>query len=58
MTAHLPITIGDNSFAEFDEFCKKEGLSDFFLVADKNTFCILGERVLRAIEEQDLNIQQ
>jgi len=54
----MPITIGDTAVEEFLEFCRKGGYRKFLLVADSNTFRVLGERVLKAIQSQNWDVIQ
>jgi glycerol-1-phosphate dehydrogenase [NAD(P)+] len=53
---HMPIYVGDKAIQEFIRFCKQAGYSQFFLIADENTFKVLGERVLQAIQKQGWNV--
>ena len=53
----MPIYLGDKAIEEFITFCKKEGFQRFFLVADENTFSVLGRDVLQAIESQGWDVK-
>jgi len=56
LNEHMPIYVGDRAVEEFIKFCKEKGYEKFLLVADKNTFRVLGESVHRAIKEQGWDI--
>jgi glycerol-1-phosphate dehydrogenase [NAD(P)+] len=46
---HPEVYIGKNALDEFLGFIHREGYNAFFLVCDKNTFPVLGERILKLI---------
>lgn len=49
---HMPIYVGDQAVEEFIRFCKEKNQRKFLLVADKNTWRALGERVYQVLEER------
>jgi glycerol-1-phosphate dehydrogenase [NAD(P)+] len=57
MAENLPIYMGDKAIGEFIAFCKKEGFKKFFLIADENTFGVLGKHALQAMESQDWDVE-
>ncbi len=52
MTAIAPIIVGKEAIAELLAYCQQHNLRDLVLVADRNTYAALGERVERALREQ------
>ena len=58
MNDHMPIYIGNQAIAEFVNFCKKEKLSKYFLIADENTFQVLGKTVREAVLAQGWDLTQ
>lgn len=56
MNDHMPIYVGEHAVENFVDFCRKSQYSRFYLIADENTFPILGERVLRALKEQGWDV--
>ena len=53
----IPVTIDENALEALLQFCKARGLTDFLLVADGNTFPVLGERVQAALQGAGLNVK-
>ena len=53
----IPVTIGENALEALMQFCKDRGLTDFLLVADGNTFPVLGEKVQAALQGGGLNVK-
>jgi glycerol-1-phosphate dehydrogenase [NAD(P)+] len=49
MTTIDPIYIGDDAINQLIAYCEREGLKQFVLIADTNTFRVLGERVESAL---------
>ena len=56
MNDHMPIYVGDQAIEAFIQFCKKGNHSHFFLIADQNTFKVLGKRVLQSLQEQGWDV--
>jgi glycerol-1-phosphate dehydrogenase [NAD(P)+] len=56
MNDHMPIYIGDNAIEECISFCKEKGFKDYYLIADRNTFSVIGERVAQALREQSWDV--
>ena len=53
----IPVTIGENALEAMLQFCKRRDLTNFLLVADGNTFPVLGERVQAALQGAGLNVK-
>ena len=53
----IPVFIGDNALEPLLQFCNERGLTNFMLVADNNTFPVLGERVQTALQARGLNVK-
>jgi glycerol-1-phosphate dehydrogenase [NAD(P)+] len=53
----IHVYIGENALEPLLQFCKDRGLTDFMLVADKNTFPVLGKKVEAALQETGLNVK-
>jgi glycerol-1-phosphate dehydrogenase [NAD(P)+] len=53
----IPVYIGENAIEPLLQFCKERGLTDFMLVADGNTFPVLGEKIQAALLEAGLNVK-
>ena len=53
----IPVTIGENALEAMLQFCNERGLTDFMLVADSNTFPVLGMRVQAALQGRGLNVK-
>ena len=56
MPEHMPIYMGDKAVEEFVQFCCERGDTRFMLVADENTYRVLGSRVHEAIREQGWDV--
>jgi glycerol-1-phosphate dehydrogenase [NAD(P)+] len=56
MNDHMPIYVGDHAIEEFLKFCKEKEYQKFYLIADENTYRVLGERVLAAIKGQGWDV--
>ncbi len=52
----MPIYVGDQAIDEFIQFCKKEKHTQFFLIADQNTYRVLGKRVQASLQEQGWDV--
>jgi len=46
----MPIYSGDQAVASFLEMCAQQGWESFFLIADHNTYRVLGEEVHQALQ--------
>jgi len=53
----IPVYIGDNALEPLLHFCKDRSLTDFMLVADENTFPVLGKKVEAALQARGLNLK-
>jgi glycerol-1-phosphate dehydrogenase [NAD(P)+] len=53
----IPVTIGENALESLYQFCADRGLADFMMVADGNTFPVLGRQVQAALQERGLNVK-
>jgi len=53
----IPVYIGENALAPLLQFCKDRGITNFLLVADGNTFPLLGKKVEAAIQERSWNVK-
>ncbi len=56
MNPHMPITIGDHAIEDFIQFCKDNHHEKFLLIADKNTYEVLGKRVHEAIRAEKWDV--
>ena len=52
----IPVYIGENALEPLLQFCNDRGLTDFMLVADGNTFPVLGKKVQAALQGRGLNV--
>jgi glycerol-1-phosphate dehydrogenase [NAD(P)+] len=52
----MPITIGDHAIEDFIQFCKDNHHENFLLIADKNTYEVLGKRVHEAIRAEKWDV--
>ncbi len=57
MPEHMPIYIGDNAVEEFIKFCQKNNYQKFLLIADENTYRVLGKRVHEAMIKEGWDVQ-
>lgn len=55
---HMKVTIGDDALPALVEFCRQSGRRDLFLIADRNTYAALGERVDRALAEAGCDVRK
>jgi glycerol-1-phosphate dehydrogenase [NAD(P)+] len=53
----LPIYIGENALAPLMQFCDDAGLTNFLLVADGNTFPVLGQKVEAAFQRRGWDVK-
>ncbi len=56
MNDHMPIYVGESAIEEFVKFSSQAGYQKFFFVADENTYKVLGERVVQAIQDQGWDV--
>ncbi|MDP2965850.1 MAG: iron-containing alcohol dehydrogenase [Pelolinea sp.] len=56
MPEHMPIYIGDNAVEEFIKFCQKSNYQKYLLVADENTYRVLGKRVHEAMKKEGWDV--
>ena len=52
----MPIYVGDNAIEEFINFNKKNNFGEFYLIADENTYAVLGKSVHEALEKQGWDV--
>jgi glycerol-1-phosphate dehydrogenase [NAD(P)+] len=52
----MPIYIGNQAVEEFIRFCKAKQFTKFLLIADKNTYGVLGERVHQAVKAEGWDV--
>lgn len=57
MPDHMPIYIGDNAVEEFIRFCQKSEYQKYLLIADENTYRVLGKRVHEAMKKEGWDVQ-
>ena len=57
MPDHMPIYIGDNAVEEFIKFCQKNDHQKFLLIADENTYRVLGKSVHEAMKNEGWDVQ-
>jgi len=53
----IPVTIGENALESLLQFCQERGLTDFMLVADGNTFSVLGRQVQATLQGRGLDVK-
>jgi glycerol-1-phosphate dehydrogenase [NAD(P)+] len=53
----IPVTIGENALATLLQFCEDKGMTDFLLVADSNTFPVLGRKVEAALQVRGWDVR-
>ncbi|MGA2489529.1 MAG: sn-glycerol-1-phosphate dehydrogenase [Anaerolineales bacterium] len=53
----IPVYIGENALVPLLQFCNDRGLTDFLLVADGNTFPVLGKKVEAALQARGWDIK-
>lgn len=53
----IPVYIGENALAPLLQFSKDRGLTHFLLVADSNTFPVLGKKVEVALQERGWDVR-
>ena len=56
MKEKMPIVVGEHAVEEGIEFCKRRRFSKYLLVADDNTYRVLGKRVHDALLEKDWDV--
>ncbi len=54
----MKVTIGDDALPALVEFCRRNGHRDLFLIADRNTYAALGERVETALREAGCDVRK
>ncbi len=60
MTPHRPqrVTIDPDAVGHLIEFCHANQLAHLFLVADRNTYAVLGERVAAALRAHNFDLKE
>lgn len=56
MNQHMPIYVGDHAIEEFIKFCRANKNEKFLLVADRNTYRVLGSRVHEAVKAEGWDV--
>jgi len=56
MPDHMPIMIGDEPIAPFLAYCRDHDQQKLLVIADANTYLILGKRVADAAEEAGMDV--
>jgi glycerol-1-phosphate dehydrogenase [NAD(P)+] len=54
----IPVYIGQNAIKALLEYCERQSLSSFFLVADENTYAALGQQVEAAMQARRLDVRR
>ena len=57
MTQTIPYLVVPDAVPPLLQYCQEHNLRRFFLVADENTYHVLGQRVQSALEENGLEVQ-
>ena len=57
MPDHMPIYIGNNAVDGFIKFCQKNNHQKFLLIADENTYHVLGKLVDEAMKNEGWDVQ-
>ena len=56
MTTHFPVYIGKDAVPQLLRFCRERSLDKFILVADQNTYRVLGESLEHALRVQGYDV--
>ena len=56
MTTHFPVYIGKDAVSQLLRFCRERSLDKFILVADHNTYRVLGESLAHALRAQGYDV--
>ncbi len=56
MDGRLPVFIGNQALEEFLRYCQRENLKEFLLVADENTYPVLGKSVDETLRAQGYDV--
>ncbi len=56
MPEHMPIYIGDQAVEEFIRFCQENNYRNFLLIADENTYRVLGKRIHEAMIKEGWDV--
>ena len=56
MNDHMPIYVGNQAIETFIQFCKETDHTHFYLIADENTYRVLGKRIFESLQEQGWDI--
>ncbi len=56
MDKRLPVFIGNQAVGEFLRYCQGQNLKEFLLVADENTYQVLGEHVDKSLRAQGYDV--
>ena len=53
----IPVYIGDHALVPLRQFCEDQGMTNFLLVADGNTFPVLGKQVETALKARGWDVK-
>jgi glycerol-1-phosphate dehydrogenase [NAD(P)+] len=53
----IPVTIGENAVENLEQFCEAQGMTRFLLVADGNTYPVLGGKVEQALKGRGWDVR-
>ncbi len=56
MSTHLPVYVGSDALNELVAYCQAQGLTHFALIADTNTYRVLGARAEAALRDQGWDV--
>jgi glycerol-1-phosphate dehydrogenase [NAD(P)+] len=57
MSQPLPYIVADDAIPPLLSYCQEQGLARFFLVADSNTYRVLGERTEAALRSAGIDVK-
>ena len=55
--SNIPVYIGENALEALSRFCEERGLANFMLVADGNTFPVLGRQVQTVLQGRGWDVK-
>lgn len=57
MDANIPYIVSDDAIPHLLKFCHQNGYANIFLVADPNTYTVLGQRTEQALRESGIDVK-
>jgi glycerol-1-phosphate dehydrogenase [NAD(P)+] len=57
LTMNIPFYLGDNAVNELINYCEAHDRRDFFLIADRNTYPILGQAIEQALQAKGWDVK-